>query len=197
LPHAIIARPQGGYPTRILGVDPGLNITGYGIIDEADGRLRLVEGGVVRTKAAHPLAERVSQIHEGIAGVIAEHRPDVVIVEELYSTYNHPRTAILMGHARGVIYLAAGTCGVPVESYTATRVKKSLTGNGNASKQQVQRMVCRLLGLDKAPGPMDVTDALALTICHAGPRRLGASGRRRRPEAAPAIAAAIAREAES
>lgn len=152
---------------------------------------------MVRTKASEPLAERMAKIHDGIAGVIGEHRPDVVVVEELYSTYTHPRTAILMGHARGVIYLAAGTSGVPVESYTATRVKKSLTGNGTASKQQVQRMVCQLLGLPKAPKSADVTDALALAICHAGPRRMGTSGgRRRRADAAPAVVAALAREAQ-
>ncbi len=151
---------------------------------------------MVRTKPSEPLAERMAKIHDGIAGVIGEHRPDVVVVEELYSTYTHPRTAILMGHARGVIYLAAGASGVPVESYTATRVKKSLTGNGTASKEQVQRMVCQLLGLSKAPTPADVTDALALAICHAGPRRIATSGRRRRADAAPAIVAALAREAE-
>jgi crossover junction endodeoxyribonuclease RuvC len=101
-----------------------------------------------------------------------------------------------MGHARGVIYLAAGATGVPVESYTATRVKKSLTGNGTASKQQVQRMVCQLLGLSKALKPADVTDALALAICHATPGRSLTGDRRRRGDVAPAVAAALAREAK-
>ena len=151
---------------------------------------------MVRTKAAEPLAERVAAIHDGIAEVIGEHRPDVVVVEELYSTYTHPRTAILMGHARGVIYLAAGRGGVRVESYTATRVKKSLTGNGTASKQQVQRMVCQLLGLPTAPRPADVTDALALAICHAGPRRRATSRPRRRADDAPAVVAALLRESK-
>ena len=158
---------QEGHPTRILGVDPGLNVTGYGVIDDSGGKLRLVEGGVVRTKASEALGQRLAAIHEGIASVISENGPDVVVVEELYSTYAHPKTAILMGHARGVAYLAASHSGLPVASYTATRVKKSLTGTGSASKQQLQRMVCQLLGLDEAPKPADVTDALALAICHA------------------------------
>ncbi|MFQ6131960.1 MAG: crossover junction endodeoxyribonuclease RuvC [Armatimonadota bacterium] len=163
---------------RILGVDPGLKTTGYGLVETlsphaptGNARPRVLEGGVISTDPGAPLEQRLESIHKGMAEVIAEHQPDVVVVEELYAKYRHPRTAILMGHARGVICLAAASAGVPLQSYTASQVKKSLTGNGNASKDQIKRMVCRLFGLTKPPSPADVTDALALAICHASPGR--------------------------
>src|SRR5262249_4304003 len=102
----------------------------------------------------------------GIVEVIEQFRPDVVAVEQLYAHYNHPRTAILMAHARGVIFLAAGLRGLPVVSYSATRIKKTITGNGHASKDQEQRTIQRELGLDKLPEPADVADALAAALCH-------------------------------
>jgi crossover junction endodeoxyribonuclease RuvC len=150
---------------RILGIDPGLNVTGYGLLEADPRTLRIVEGGVVRTDARDPLEVRLAAIHRGIAQVIGEGAPDLVVVEELYSKYGHPKTAILMGHARGVVYLAAAAAGVPVESYTASQVKKSITGNGSATKEQMQRMICRVLNLAKPPKPSDVADALALAIC--------------------------------
>ena len=158
---------------RILGVDPGLSVTGYGLVDTDSTKPRLIEGGIICTDAGAPLAQRLHSIHAGMTEVIAEHRPDVVVVEELYAKYRHPRTAILMGHARGVICLAAAAAGVPLQSYTASQVKKSLTGNGNASKEQIKRMVCRIFGLSKPPARADVTDALALALCHASPGRGG------------------------
>ena len=168
---------------RIMGIDPGLQRTGYGVIDQIDThRYRLVEGGVVSTESDWLLEQRLSAIFEGIAEVIAEFQPDIAVVEKLYSKYRHPRTAILMGHARGVIYLAAARSCVEVAAYPASQVKKSLTGNGRATKAQVAAMVTNLLGLDETPSPADVTDALALAICHVRPVAQQ-PGRRELPEA--------------
>ena len=153
-------------PDRILGIDPGLNITGYGVIDIGADRPFVHEAGVVRGTSRKPLAERVMEIHRGVADVIAALRPAVMAVEELYSHYQRPRTAILMGHARGVICLAATQAGIPVINYSATQVKNILTGSGRASKAQVQMAIQRELALPKVPDPPDVADALAIALCH-------------------------------
>jgi crossover junction endodeoxyribonuclease RuvC len=151
---------------RIIGIDPGLRITGYGVIDATPRRATLVEGGIIRCAAQPPLERRMRAIFEGISEVLAEYQPSVVIVEELYATYRHPRTAILMAHARGVIYLAAAELNLEVRSYPATEVKRALTGSGHASKTQIQRVVQQRLRLGTAPHPPDVADALALALCH-------------------------------
>lgn len=151
----------------ILGVDPGLTVTGYGAIEVLPQGRRLVEAGIIRTDAKAPLEARLATISSGIREVIAACEPDVMVVEKVHSKYKHPRTAILMGHARGVICLAAAERGLQLESYTASQVKKATTGNGNADKQQVQRMVQQLLGLAEVPRPDDVADALALALCQA------------------------------
>lgn len=156
---------------RILGVDPSLQCTGYGLIEPAAGTLRLLEGGVIRTDAELSLDRRLLTLYEGISAVMREFQPEAVVVEELYSKYEHPRTAILMGHARGTILLAAATLSIPYTGYEASLVKKSLTGNGRATKGQVAGMVCKLLDLAEPPTPEDVTDALALAVCHASPLR--------------------------
>ena len=155
----------------ILGVDPGLQITGYGLIETDHGHYRLVEGGIIRTNEKAALEARLLTIRDGMTTVLKELQPDCVIVEELYAKYAHPRTAILMGHARGMVFLAAGEVGLPVYGYEASLVKKSLTGHGRASKGQVARMVCQMLSLPVPPSPEDVTDALALALCHASPLR--------------------------
>jgi len=151
---------------RVLGVDPGLQVTGYGLLATRGACARVVEAGVLRTEAKRPLAERLQRLHDLAREVFRELAPDVIVVEDLYSHYRHPVTAILMGHARGVIFLAAAEGGVPVVSYGATRIKKSLTGEGRASKEQVQRMVQSALGLRRVPEPPDVADALAVALCH-------------------------------
>jgi crossover junction endodeoxyribonuclease RuvC len=151
---------------RVLGIDPGLQVTGYGVLQARGARLQVVEAGVVRTDERQPLAERIRKLHGAIAGLVAELKPDAIAVEELYSHYRHPATAILMGHARGVVFLAAAEAGVPVVSYAATRIKKSLTGEGRASKEQMQRMVQSALHLRALPQPADVADALAVALCH-------------------------------
>lgn len=151
---------------RTLGIDPGLNITGYGMI-EADGqRPRLVEAGVVRGISSRSLEARLVQIYDGVQDAIKSLRPTVVAIEELYSHYERPRTAILMGHARGVISLAAAQAGIPIVSCAATQVKRMLTGNGRAPKSQMQLAVCRELRLAGPPEPADVADALAIALCH-------------------------------
>ena len=154
---------------RILGIDPGIERTGYGVVELAAGvgAPRLVEAGVVRTRPADGLPDRLAEIRSGLAAVIDEFKPDAVAVEELYSHYAHPRTAILMGHARGVAVLAAAEAHVPVVSYSATHIKKSLVGSGHASKEQVQRAVQSLFNLRQVPHPPDVADALAVALCHA------------------------------
>lgn len=151
---------------RILGIDPGLNITGYGVIDAGREGVRLVEAGVVRGTKGASLAKRVGEIHAGIADVIASLKPEAVAVEELYSHYERVKTSILMGHARGVIVLAAEQAGLPMLSYASTQVKRILTGAGHAPKGQMQIAIQRELGLAAPPEPPDVADALAIAVTH-------------------------------
>lgn len=153
---------------RILGIDPGLRTTGYGVVDARDdGRCTLVEGGVVRPDAALPLEARLVQLHDGIVEVLRATQPACMVVEELWTAYEHPQTAVLMGHARGVLTFAAGAHGVPVHHLAHALVKRVLTGAGNARKAQVKGMVVQLLGLGAPPEPDDVSDALALAITFA------------------------------
>ncbi|MGD9495579.1 MAG: crossover junction endodeoxyribonuclease RuvC [Armatimonadota bacterium] len=180
---------------RILGIDTGLADTGYGIIDAEDDACRIVEAGVISTGADEDLAVRLRRIHDALCALLDEFAVDCVVVEDLYAEYPHPRTAIMMGHARGVIILAASQHAVKVESYPASLVKKSLTGNGRASKEQVRRMVVQALGLSQAPEPDHVSDALALAICPTAPAR-GADRRAKasRPRELPrAVAEAVER----
>ena len=150
---------------RILGIDPGLQITGYGVIDYDRARPKLIDGGVIRLKPKTSIPDRLVELEIELESLIDEHKPDVCAVELLYSHYNHPRTAILMGHARGVILLVAARKGVRVEQYAANRVKQSLTGFGHASKPQMQRAIQSLWNLKTAPEPADVADALAVALC--------------------------------
>ncbi len=151
---------------RIVGIDPGLNLTGYGVIDGSDARIELCEAGVIRNSAHKSLGERLAEIYDGVCETLQSLHPEVMAVEELYSHYREPRTAILMGHARGVICLAAAKAGLRVVHYSATKVKKMLTGSGRAPKEQVQRAIQRELGLPQLPDPPDVADALAVALCH-------------------------------
>lgn len=181
---------------RILGIDTGLADTGYGIIDAANGICRVVEAGVISTSADESLDARLYRIHETLGQIIDEFEVGRIVVEDLYAEYPHPRTAIMMGHARGVVILAAAQRAVRVESYAASMVKKSLTGNGRASKDQVREMVVRTLKLADPPSPDHVSDALALAICHATPNRRRQQARREldTPRGLPpAVADAIAR----
>lgn len=151
---------------RLLGIDPGLNITGYGVLEISKRSVSVLEAGVLRTKAKETLGNRLVELHEGILEVITQYKPQTLAIEELYSHYERPRTAILMGHARGVFVMAGATHGLDVHNYSATQVKKVLTGNGRAPKDQVQWAVCRELSLEQAPDPPDVSDALAIALTH-------------------------------
>ncbi len=151
---------------RVVGIDPGLKTTGYGVVAVGGGALSLGEMGIVSTRQRDPLPDRIQKIYKDILALLEETGPEVAAVEKLYSHYAHPRTAILMAHARGAVMLAAANYGIPVASYSATMVKRSLTGNGHASKGQVQRMVEAVLGLKNPPEPDDVADALAVALCH-------------------------------
>jgi len=150
---------------RILGIDPGLRVCGYGCIDADAIEHKLIEAGVLRISTDSPLQIRLDQIARDIESILDSFKPDVVAVEELYSHYAHPKTAILMGHARGVILQKCAAKAIAVKSYTATRIKKSITGNGRASKQQVQHGIQTLLALAHVPEPNDVADAIAVAIC--------------------------------
>ncbi len=151
---------------RILGIDPGLNITGYGILEVTREGVRVCEAGVVRGRTRGSLAARLDEIHTGVTDVVTTLRPSAMAVEQLYAHYKHPRTAILMGHARGVICLAAAQAGIAVVPYSATQIKKVLTGNGRASKSQMQLAIRQELRLAEVPSPPDVADALAIALCH-------------------------------
>jgi crossover junction endodeoxyribonuclease RuvC len=159
---------------RILGIDPGLRITGYGVLEGTGPRPKVCEAGIIRTSAdaATDLAKRVLSVYNGVVEIIAQYHPETVVVEQLYAHYKHPRTAILMGHARGAILLAAAQQNIPIVSYSATRIKKTVTGSGRAGKDQVQRTIRRELNLAELPEPSDVADALAAALCHYYQQRL-------------------------
>jgi crossover junction endodeoxyribonuclease RuvC len=150
---------------RILGIDPGLQLTGYGVIDYAPMRPKLIDGGVLRLNAKAPIPQRLVELESELDKLIDEHEPEVIAVEQLYSHYAHPRTAILMGHARGVILLVAQRRQIRIEEYAANRIKQSLTGYGHAAKGQMQRAIQSVWNLPEPPEPPDVADALAVALC--------------------------------
>ena len=149
---------------RILGIDPGLGTTGYGIIEEKN--FQLVEAGIIKTRANTPIQSRLKKIFDSLTEIIKEHKPGVLVLEKIYSHYRHPTTAILMGHARAAACLASGIHKIRLVNYPPTKIKKTITGNGHASKQQVQRMVQNILKLKDPPQPLDVSDALAMAISY-------------------------------
>lgn len=150
----------------ILGVDPALGTTGYGVIRAVGSQVQLIDAGIVQVRRDHPFELRLKELFDGIMEVVAQHAPQHFAMEQLYSHYERPRTAILMGHARGVICLAAAQSGIPVVSYEPTKVKKLLTGNGRAPKTQMQAAVQLQLQLARPLEPADVADALAIALCH-------------------------------
>jgi crossover junction endodeoxyribonuclease RuvC len=150
---------------RILGVDPGLSVCGYAVIEKDTGREKLLEAGAVSSDDKLTIEQRLNQIAIDFETILEKFRPDVVAIEQLYSHYAHPTTVILMGHARGVILQKCAEANVEVRSFSATRIKKSLTGNGRASKEQVQRTVQAVLSLPDIPQPADVADAIAAALC--------------------------------
>jgi len=151
---------------KILGVDPALTITGYGVIFARENKFSLVEAGVIITKPKEDINRRLEKIYSGMIKLITDTNPDVLVLEKIYAHYRHPITSYILGQARGVICLASATKNIPLVEYAATRVKKAVVGQGLASKLQVQRMVAGILKLNTLPKYMDVTDALALAIAH-------------------------------
>ena len=167
-------------PVRVIGVDPGLNITGYGVVVSRGSEVNLVEAGVIRLPPSHGqnLPARLESLFKELQQIMQEFKTQAMCLEEIYSHADYPRTAILMGHARGVICLAAKLAGIPVWSFSAKRVKQSVTGNGNASKLQVQRAVQHFFSLEHTPHPPDVADALAVALCYMNAQRFAGNGRR-------------------
>ena len=157
---------------RILGIDPGLKLTGYGLIDwptaPAEDPLAppdLIDAAVIRLDAKTQIAPRLHELFTELDSLFDEYKPDVCAVEQLYAHYAHPRTAILMGHARGVILLVAQRHGATIKQFAANRIKQSVTGHGHAGKHQIQRAIQLTWNLPTPPDPPDVADALAIALC--------------------------------
>ena len=155
---------------RILGIDPGSRITGYGLIECQGNRLRHIDNGIIATSSAAALAARLKTIYDGIARIIAEFAPDAVAIEQVFLAKN-PQAALVLGHARGTAMVAAVNAGRPVHEYSALQVKSAVVGYGRAGKSQVQQMVKALLNLPEI-SQEDAADALAIAICHAHSRTL-------------------------
>ncbi len=171
---------------RILGIDPGLNRTGFGVIDARGDRLRFVDAGVIRVPAGD-LAARLGVILRELGAVITEHQPAMAVVEQVFVNVN-PKSTLLLGQARGAALCAAVAAELPVHEYAALAIKQAVVGTGRATKEQVQMMIARLLSLAVAPPP-DAADALACAVCHAHARRLAAQVR---AHASPSAAATTA-----
>ena len=156
----------GAGAALVLGIDPGTAVTGFGVVERGErGRVTLVECGVIRTAADRPLATRIRDIYEGVAELIERHRPSAISVEDVFHGKNS-RTALSLGHARGVILLAAALRDLPISEYTAVEIKKAVTGTGRATKDQVGFMVQQQLRLRSAPAPADAADGVAAALCH-------------------------------
>ncbi len=151
---------------RVLGVDPALTRTGYGVIDTVSGGFNLVKSGVITTKTTQSLAERLNKIFDEIVNVLIECRPEVMVIEKVFVHCQHPTTAFILGQARGIICLAAAKANIPLFEYAATQVKKAITGTGHASKEQVQRVIVSQLNLKVTPKFLDITDAIALAMAY-------------------------------
>lgn len=167
LPKSGAARTSGAALERVLGIDPGLNVTGYAVVEPAAQGAYVVEAGVIRPAAHHQaMGQRLAYLHRELEDVLESYPPAAVALERVHSHVRYPRTAILMAHARGVIVLAAAARGIPVFGYAAARVKKTLTGSGRAPKPQIQHAVMTELKLERLPEPHDVADACAVALCH-------------------------------
>jgi crossover junction endodeoxyribonuclease RuvC len=150
----------------VLGIDPGLANTGYGVVTRRGRRMAALDGGVIETPAGLAIERRLADVYAGVDALLEEHAPDAVALEELYFGQN-VRTAFAVGHARGAVMLAAGQRAIPCTSYTPQKVKSSVCGHGCADKEQVARMVQTLLDLPELPAPDHASDALAVALCHA------------------------------
>ena len=174
---------------KILGIDPGSSATGYGVVEHQGGRLTHVVHGVIRVGSKVSLADRLAEIHSRLLEVARDHEPDVAVVEKVFLASN-PRSALVLGQARGVALAALAARGLEVHELAAREVKKAVTGTGAADKAQVQSMVVQLLKLEKAP-PVDAADALAVAICQAQAGRLMGMGVRSRPRSLRKLASSL------
>ena len=148
----------------VLGIDPGTAVTGYGVVSgDRGGQARLIECGIIRTKARDPLASRLQEIHSGVVELIQRHRPDMMSIEDVFYARN-VRTTIVLGHARGVILLAAADAQIEIAEYPPAEIKKAVVGTGSATKEQVQFMVTRILRLKSPPQPADASDGVAAAL---------------------------------
>jgi len=157
----------------VLGIDPGVAITGFGLLEGSEAEARLVASGVITTSAALSFPERLLALHDELTRLIAQHRPQVAAAEQLFFARN-ARTALAVGHGRGVVLLALAQAGLAVYEYTPLQVKQAVAGYGRASKEQVQEMIRLLLSLDAAPQPDDAADAVAVALCHLQSARFNA-----------------------
>lgn len=159
------AHPYIGSHDRYLGLDPGLNRTGYAVLERRATGPHLIEGGILRSTAKATLQHRVLEIGRGLREVLEELKPDAVAIEQLFSHSQNPKTALLMAHARGAILMTLAEAEIPVVNYAPTQIKKLLTGSGRAPKEQIQHAVKMELKLDSIPEPNDVADASAIALC--------------------------------
>jgi len=153
-------------PLIILGIDPGLAATGYGIISLIDRKVEVQSGGIITTQEGHPLQERLAHLHREVSCILEKHQPQIMAIEGLYSHYRHPNTAILMGHARGVIILSAQRNTLEVAEYPPATIKQAVSGSGRASKEQVRGMVSAMLFIEDEKLSDHVSDALACALTH-------------------------------
>lgn len=152
---------------RILGIDPGLNITGYGVVDAQNkNEIVLIEAGVVRTSQNDTLPQRLLQIYSQVLEIMEEFKPQALILENLYSHYKYPAKVIPLAHVRGIMCLLCGQKNIPLYNYSATRVKKALIGKGRATKEQIKKMVAKSFNVSDSVKYADATDALALVLVH-------------------------------
>ncbi|GIX47932.1 MAG: crossover junction endodeoxyribonuclease RuvC [Candidatus Tectimicrobiota bacterium] len=156
---------------RVLGIDPGTVLTGYGVVEERGRGLQAQAWGAIRAASRYPLGERLQRLYAGVCEAVRTWQPEVVVVERVFCAHN-PQTALALGHARGVVLLAVAQAALPLVEYSALEIKMAVVGYGRADKQQVQRMVQALLRLDALPQPPDAADALAAAICHLHTYRL-------------------------
>jgi crossover junction endodeoxyribonuclease RuvC len=149
---------------RILGVDPGSHVTGYGLVESVNGRIKLIEAGIIKVKDKEDLHLRIQKVYLNLEDVANSYKPDVLVLEKLYTHGQYVTTAAILGHVRGVICLLCAQKNIPLEESSVKRIRKAVTGNGAATKEQTQRMVAHLLNIDPGKLATDASDALALAL---------------------------------
>lgn len=153
------------FEVKILGIDPGTQVAGYGVIERIGSRIRTIDYGSIKANKNQTFAQRLQTIHDKIMDIILKHQPDQMAIEEVFYSKNI-KSAIRIGEGRGIVFLCAAAANIPITEYAATVIKKAVVGNGNAQKEQVQEMVKIILDLPEIPEPRDASDALAIAICH-------------------------------